>query len=307
MRRAVFISVALVLAVMISATSDAANIAKLKQEIEKITRTYPGDIGVATKHIETNEVVGVNASELYPMASTYKVGIMVEVFKQIEAGKFSIKDRIEFLEKNRAAGSGLLTHFDAGLNPTIHDLVLLMMSVSDNAATDLLLDRVGAANVTKTLREAGLTRIRVDRPTRQIIGDYNAIRQAFRPDQSLEAAAKFESSGKDVTTPADMTELLAKIYKGEIVSKGSCEQMIAILRNNQIRTRLQRHLPDGAQLYSKYGSIGLSLNDVGIMYLGDQHIAISVYLKNNRADRYLAEDVIGRIARAVYDYYNYAK
>ncbi len=304
-------------------TLAAGNVASLRVQIEKIAAGFAGDVGVATKNIETNETVEVNGRALFPMASTYKVAIMTEVFRQAEAGKFSLKERVELTEESKRAGSGLLAHFDAGVRPTIHDLMLLMMSVSDNTATDMLLDRVGASNVTSGMRAAGLTAIRIDRPTKDLLADYSAeldprlrtapasevarIRESLTPERVREANLRFSDVNKDVTTPSDMTELLAKIFKGEIVSKTASDQMMQILSHNQILTRLQRYLPDGGRIYSKYGSVAGSINDVGIMYVGRQHVAISVYIKNKRVDRYQAEAVIGRVSRAVYDYYSYTQ
>ena len=305
------------------ALPQAGNLDGLRQDLEKIVNGFAGDIGVAAKNIELDELVMVRGRELYPMASTYKVAIMAEVFKQAEEGRFSLEDRVELTADLRRPGSGLLTYFDAGLRPTMRDLILMMMAVSDNMATDILLNRVGPANVTATMRKAGLPAIRIDRTTREIIGDYNKLldprlataspaevarmRAALTPAQVRAANETFTAIELDVTTPVDMTELLAKIYKGEMVSKAAGQQMMDILARNQIHTRLHRNLPDGARVYSKYGSIGGSLNDVGIMFVGDQHVAISVYLKNSRTERYLAEDAIGRIARAVYDYYRYTR
>jgi beta-lactamase class A len=299
-----------------------ARSADLQSAIERIVAGFTGQVGVAVRNIETGETVEVNGAELFPMASTYKVAIMAEVFKQAEEGRFGLSDRVEVTAASKRPGSGLLAYFEPGVRPTIHDLVLMMMSVSDNTATDLLLNRVGATNVTASMRALGLNGIRIDRTTREIIGDYNAtldprlrdatgaeaaaIRRQYTPAQIADAATRFSRVEKDVTPAHDMTLLLAKIYKGEVVSRQAGEQMMDVLSHNQIMTRLQRHLPDNARLYSKYGSIGGSLNDVGILFVRDQHIAISVYVKDNRADRYVAEDVIGRIARAVFDYYFFA-
>jgi beta-lactamase class A len=297
---------------------------KLQKRLEAIAANFNGTVGVAIQNIETGETARLNADELFPMASVYKIPIMVEVFQQVEAGRFSLHERIELTEEMKTLGSGILTLMDAGLKPTIQDLITLMIIVSDNEATDILLQKVGAANVTATMKKLGLKNIRVDRTTRELIGDYFALmdpklkgmsRQELRklpkgyitPAMESRAEKAFSKILKDVATPEDMTALIIKIYKGEAASPSSCKRMLNILGQQQFNTRLPRYLPEETKIIHKTGTIGSTTNDAGIIFLPDCHIAITVFTKDKQGDRIEAERIIARVAQLTYDYFDFKK
>src|SRR5262245_36454627 len=141
----------------------SAQLSRLHSRLQELSDEFPGVIGVSVRDIRTGEEISINGDRLFPMASVYKVPIMVEVFRQIEAKKFSLGDRIEVGDEQRTLGSGVLTLLSNGLRPTIKALTTLMIVLSDNEATDILLKKVGAENVTAAMRSMGLNNIRVDR------------------------------------------------------------------------------------------------------------------------------------------------
>src|SRR5262249_35118320 len=148
---------------------------RLRAHLQELAGAFPGTIGVAVRDIGTGQTISINGDRLFPMASAYKIPILVEVFRQVEAKKFSLDDRVELTADDRTLGSGVLTLMSPGLKPTIKDLVTLMIVLSDNEATDILLNKVGAENVTATMRSFGLKNIRVDRTTFEMIRDYLAL------------------------------------------------------------------------------------------------------------------------------------
>lgn len=295
----------------------------IQRRLERLAASFPGKIGIFARDIETGAEGGFNADDQFPMASTYKVAIMVQVFREVDAGHISLDQRIPLGESDRRLGSGLLPYMTPGLNPTLHDLLLLMITLSDNEATDLLLKRVGAANVTATLRQLGVRNMRVDRSTEEVIGDWLASADpSFRGLQATEVLAHPEKFSKlsheqteradraivddprDHTSPRAMADLLTKIFRGEAASQKSCRDMLDIMQQQQLRTRIHRYLED-VTIASKNGTIGYVTNDVGILYAGKQHIVLSIYtLKaNSEVTTEQAEERIGRIARAAYDYF----
>jgi beta-lactamase class A len=297
---------------------------KLQKRLEAMAANFNGTIGVAIQNIETGETARLNADELFPMASVYKIPIMVEVFQQIEGSNFSLNDRVELTEDMRTPGSGVLTLMDNGLKPTIKDLITLMIIVSDNEATDILLQKVGAANVTATMKKLGLKNISVNRTTREVMGDYSDLmnpklkgmsRQELRklpagyitPEMKARPEKDFSKIMKDVATPKDMNTLLIKIYKGEAASPSSCKQMLNILGQQQFNTRLPRYLPEGTTIIHKTGTIGSTTNDAGIIFLAHCHIAITVFTKDKQGDRIEAERIIARVAQLAYDYFDFKK
>jgi len=295
----------------------------LDQRLQSLAAEFPGKAGVLVRNVETGREVAIRADEMFPMASTYKVAIMTQVFREVDAGRMSLDERVTLTESDRRAGSGLFIFMKPGLNPTIHDLLLLMITVSDNEATDLLLKRVGAANVTGMLRQLGIRDFRVDRSTEQIIGDWlgaadarlrgiSAAQMLANPQQfvsltreQLDTAARaFADDPRDHTSPRAMADLLTKIVKNEAASEKSCQDMLGIMTEQQLRGRIPRYLEE-IRTATKSGTIGPVTNDVGVLYVGKQHVVVSVYtLKANpEVTTETAEQFIGRAARVVYDYF----
>jgi beta-lactamase class A len=295
----------------------------LRERLTKIATSFPGKVGIFVRNIETGEEAGVSPDEQFPMASTYKVAIMVQVFREAEAGHLSLAERVPLSEADRRLGSGLLPYVTSGLNPTIHDLVLLMITLSDNEATDLLLKRVGVRNVTAMLRQLAIQDMRVDRSTEELIGDWlTSANPSLRGvsgaeffahpeklagltrEQTEHADRAFVDDPRDHTSPGAMADLLTKIFRAQAASEKSCHDMLEIMQQQQLRTRIHRYL-ENATVASKNGTIGYVTNDVGIVSANKHHLVMSVYtLKaNSNVTTEQAEELIGRIARVAYDYF----
>lgn len=303
----------------------SAQLNRLQSRLQELSDAFPGVIGVAVRDIKTGEEVSINGDRPFPMASVYKVPIMVEVFRQIEAKKFSLDDRIELGDEHRTLGSGVLTLLSNGLNPTVKDLITLMIVLSDNEATDILLKKVGAENVTATMRSMGLNNVRVDRTTFELIRDYlgfmdetsrgktykeiitmSRTRQ-ITPEKQAEAEREFARVMKDVSSPRDMALLLEKIYKGEAASKESCQMMMTILGRQMFNQRLPRYLPESSQMAHKTGTIGSTTNDAGVMFVRGNPIAIAVFTVDKRTARGEVEERMGRLTRMIYDFFDAIK
>ena len=295
----------------------------LRERLTKIAASFPGKVGTFVRNIETGEEAGISSDDQFPMASTYKVAIMVQVFREAEAGHLSLAERVPLSEADRRLGSGLLPYVTPGLNPTIHDLVLLMITLSDNEATDLLLKRVGAKNVTAMLRQLAIQDMRVDRSTEELIGDWlTSANPSLRGvsgaeffahseklagltrDQTERADRAFVDDPRDHTSPKAIADLLTKIYRAQAASEKSCHDMLNIMEQQQLRTRIHRYL-ENATVASKNGTIGYVTNDVGIVSANKHHFVVSVYtLKaNSTVTTEQAEELIGGIARAAYNYF----
>lgn len=295
----------------------------LQVRLEQLARSFPGKIGIFARNVETGAEVGFNADEFFPMASTYKVPIMVQVFREVDAGHLSLDQRITISEGDRRLGSGILTHATPGLNPSLYDLLFMMITLSDNEATDLLVKRVGAAQVTATMRHFGIQNMRVDRTTEEVIRDWLAAAdptfrgasaasvlanpsafQKLTREESEEADLAFLKDPRDQASPRAMTDLLTKIFRSEAASEKSCRDMLTIMQQQQFRGRIGRYL-ENVTVASKTGTIGYVTDDVGIIYAGKQHIAVSVFTvkANTKVTTEEAEERIGRIARTIYDYF----
>jgi beta-lactamase class A len=326
-KRCLFILGWLILAMPLAAPAQSAQsprLERLRARLQEMSAAFPGVMGVAVRDLSTGQELSINGDRAFPMASVYKVPIMVEVFRQIDAGRFALTDRITLTDAERTLGSGVLSLMSSGLNPTIEDLITLMIILSDNEATDILLKKVGPENVTATMRSFGLKSIRVDRTTFELIRDYVALYDdrvrgksyqeitalALRrelPDRIAAADIEFAKGMKDVASPREMALLLEKIVKSEAASSGSCQKMMTILRRQQFNQRLPRYLPESAGMAHKTGTIGSTTNDAGVMFVRGTPIALVVFTVDKRVGRGEVEEHMGRVARVVYDFFDYDK
>src|SRR5262245_38707741 len=162
----------------LSVIAQAADVSSLKKQIEQAMTRARGDVGVAVKHLESGTEILINADKKYPMASSYKLPILVEVYYQAAEGKFSLYDLIEVKSSDVhiGGGTGMVAWFTPpGVLLDFRNLINLAMRISDNTAADILLIRVEAANVTQRMKALGLSSIRVDRSALEMILDQSGL------------------------------------------------------------------------------------------------------------------------------------
>jgi beta-lactamase class A len=289
-------------------------------------RSVEGEVGVAARHIETGEDIYINGDTYFPMASVFKVPVFVEVMAQIKEGRFTLGDEINIQKTDQHLGSGYLSDLDApGIKLSVRNLINLMMMISDNSATDILLTKVGAKNVNNRLRSYGLEKITVNRTCQHLIMeaigmDYDKYKglplddtvKALRrerqgnPEAFEQAAEKFSRVIKDQSSPKAMNRLLELIFKKEILDEESCDFIISVMLKCQTgERRLKGDLPRYVRIAHKTGTIGGTVNNVGIIYLPDDlgHVAITVFTKDTEDETLDIEDIIAQISRFVYDYF----
>ena len=251
--------------------------------IEAVFAPIDIQIGFSATHLQTGASVAINPDTLFPTASVFKVPVMVEVFRQAEEGRFAMTDRLPMLESQRTIGSGVMQKIAGGLTPTIRDLVMLMIIISDNSATQILLDLVGAANVTATMRRLGLEGIHIVLNLPQLFAhtfglpldklpDYTQMQQAMRTTPMDYDSLAFASSPENTTSTAcDMAALMALIVQRRAGSDAACADMLTILKSQQLRDRVPRYLPL-AGVGNKTGTFRGIRNDAGLLLRGDQDV-----------------------------------
>jgi beta-lactamase class A len=198
----------------------------------------------------------------------------------------------------------------------------MSMRVSDNSAADILLNRVGAENVTQRMKMLGLDSIRVDRSTLEMILDQSGLdyaqfgalpaREVRKRLDAIDAATaakadeQFNKIDKDTATPADMNRLLEMLVKRKVVDYVASYRIIEILKECQTGTaRIPGLLPKEIAVAHKSGTLGGSINDTGIVFLPDGagHLAITVFMKNTKATTAVRERVIADITSYAYEYF----
>lgn len=324
------IRVVLVALLALSTSVRAADLSILKQQIEKTIPRARGQVGVAIKHLESGTEVLVNADAKYPMASAFKLPVLVELYYQRAAGRLTLDDRVDVMPGDLHVGSGsMIALFDPpGVQLSIRNIVNMMMRISDNSAADILLNKVGAANVTARMKALGLDSIRVDRTTQELILDQSGldysqfgarpvreVRQlldAIDGPTAARANDQFNKTEKDVAKPSDMNRILEKLFAGQIVDKAASDEIIDVLKECQTGfARIPGLLPSDTVVAHKTGTIGGTVNDTGIVFLpyNAGHLAITVLMKDARAVTADRERVIADITRYAYDYFifNYGK
>jgi beta-lactamase class A len=198
---------------------------EFERKLENARHRFSGQLGLAAKNLNTGEEILADANRLYPTASVIKLPILVEVFAQAHEGRLSLDERLEMTASDLVLGSGVLRDLGSGLRPSIRDLAVLMVIVSDNVATNMLIDRVGG----------------VERVNERMHGDYGL------KDIHLHNRVDFEKIGDDVrrfaeSTPRAMMELAARIALEEVVSPEACRQMLEIMGRQQYLDQVPRYL-----------------------------------------------------------------
>ncbi len=142
-------------------------LAKLRSEIVKTSKEAQGQMGFYMKHIETGTSITIDADKIFPLGGVFKLAVMVETYRQIDAGMISIDERIELETRHYCIGEGLLQYMQPGLKPTVGDLLALMIIGTDNTASEMLWKRIGIQSVNMLIRDLGLARTSIYMPYRE--------------------------------------------------------------------------------------------------------------------------------------------
>jgi beta-lactamase class A len=301
------------------------SLARLRAAVAAAVDLPVGEMGVEIEHLETGARVEVRGGIRFPMASTFKLPLLVALFRQIDEGKIRLEDRVSLERTDIHIGSGRLDDFEApGVSLSIANLAALMMRVSDNSAADLLLARVGRESVRDSLANLEIEGIGVERGAQRLILDSLGMPpdrtegmdrreildylNAYQPalGELERAASAFEADPRDTASPRAMVELLRAIYENRAASPSSTREMIDILLACETgRERIPARLPEGARAAHKTGTLGGSVADVGAIHLPGErgHVLLAV-LTRGVEDREEAERAIADVARYAYDFFS---
>lgn len=310
-----------------AALAAAGDIQRLERELQRLEAISGGVVGVTAVHLESGEKISRHGRQAFPMASTFKVPVAVELFARVDRGEVRLDEMVELKPSDLHPGSGTLTNLfnKPGVSLSVRNLVELMLLISDNSATDLVLTKAGGARaVTEKMKALGYPGIRVDRSTALLISDmigaeittesgwspeyFRGAYAAVTPERRKEAAECFKADPRDTATPEDMAALLAKIQQKALHKPESAELLLDIMRRCQTgEGRIRGMLPPGMTLAHKTGTIAGTTNDVGILTLPDNlgHVAMAIFVKNSTLATEQAEKAIAQSARAIYDYFLY--
>lgn len=312
--------------VVSAASGPSAGLDRLQAQIERAARAARGSVGVAIKHLESGAELYIDADEPFPMASTFKLPVLVELYAKAKAGRLDWNEMVDIGPSDQHLGSGELSplYETPGVKLSLRNVANLMMLISDNSAADICLAKAGAKDVNARLAALAVTGIRVDRSCQELILDYGghdtptlknltlkelraAMPQSPRTEEARFAADdRLAADPRDTATPRAFVRLLEKIWRGDAVDRASSDAMLETMKRCQTgRQRIRGLLPPDTDVAHKTGSLGGVLDDVGIIYLpGDAgHIAIAVMTKRTRATSEQVEKAMAEIGRYAYDYF----
>lgn len=271
-----------------------ADTAGLRRSIEQITRGYEGVVGVSVRNLATGESLSIRGAETFPSASLIKVSVLVALLDQVEKGTIRLDDPLTMIERDQVGGSGVLQHLHSGLQLTVEDAARLMIIISDNTATNLLLDKVPMRTVWAKMDSLGLPHTRIHSKT--------FLRST---SVAMDSSVKY---GLGVTTPDETVRLFTLLHQGRAVSPRMDSVALAMLRGNEDWNKMVRWLPDGATAAHKSGDVDQSRNDCGILYGPDAPVAVCVMTRENRDTSYATDNpanlLIARIGAEVYRFFN---
>ena len=248
---------------------------KLEASIQDVDQHLDGVMGVAIEDLTTGDHYFLHEDEVFAQASSIKTTVLADLYLQAEQDKLKLTDLYTVRSSDLVPDSDIMNGLTPGVTRvTLRDLATMMVAVSDNSATNVLIDRVGMSNVNAMLDSLGLTHTRLRRKM-----------------MDLEAA---QQGRENISTPREMMTLLDAIYRGKVLDKESTADFFKMLSTNK-ESFLPRDLPPDLKVANKPGELEAVRNDSGIVFVEGRPYVICVmtaFLRNERA----GEEAISKVS-----------
>ena len=252
---------------------------KLESTVNDADRNLDGVLGVAILDLSSGRKILLHADEVFPQASSIKIAVLAELYHQAQAGKLKLTDQYTVQTGDLVPDSDIMGGLTPGITRiTLRDLATMMIAVSDNSATNVLIDRVGMDNVNALMDSLGLTHTRLRRKM-----------------MDLKAAGE---GRENVSTPAEMMTLLEDLYRGKVLNKEMTDDFFKMLSAHK-ESFIPRELPEALKIANKPGELEGVRNDSGVVFVENRPYVIclmTTYLRHEPD----GEEVIARISAAAY-------
>ena len=235
----------------------------LDDQVKQIVSSFKGKVNLFAKNLDTGETYGLNPDERVRTASTIKIAVMIEAFARVAEGKAKWTDEVVLTKDKKVSGSGILTELSDGLRLTLRDAVNLMMILSDNTATNLVLDVLTTDAVNARMELLGFKQIKINRK----VGSGGESMAGKDPEN--------KKYGLGFATPREMVLVMEKLERGEIIGPAASKEMIELMKREQGRNAIGRSLWD-VPMASKYGALDRLRSAVGILYTKKGRIAMAI-------------------------------
>lgn len=264
-----------------SALKLSQEITPLKQSVMALAAQNPGlTFGVFLEDLDSGVYLDINGTRTFAAASMIKVPVLVAFFQDVDAGKIALSEKLTMRKDLIASEAGSMQYQPVGTKFSALETATQMIVVSDNTATNMLIDRLGGIeNLNERFRAWGLTNTEINNPL---------------PDLK----------GTNISTPRDFANLMALVSQGKLLSMKSRDRMLAIMRQTVTNTLLPQGLGDGATISHKTGDIGTFVGDVGLIDMpnGKRYVATAIVKRPFNDPR--AQELIRQTSRAAYKYLN---
>ncbi|MDQ6759986.1 MAG: class A beta-lactamase-related serine hydrolase [Acidobacteriota bacterium] len=245
---------------------------QLEQRVQEAISKFPGTVSIYAKNLDTDKTYGLRENDRVRTASTIKLPIMATVFAMVEQGRAKWSEMLTLTTDDKVSGSGVASEFSDGVKLPLRDWVHLMIVLSDNTATNLILDRITADAVNDYMDKLGLKQTR---SMRKVLGDGKDLKanpSGFSKAGLLPENKRF---GLGSSTPREMVMLLEMLEKGQVVSPAASKEMLSILRRQQDHGGIARKLGE-VKVANKSGALDRLRSDVGIVYSRHGKIAMAI-------------------------------
>lgn len=286
----------------------AASPSAIEARIAARLASFRGSLGVYALHLDTGETIAIGADTRFPTASLIKTGVMVEVFQRLESGRLKREQLVPLTDGIKVGGSGVLHGLRGDSAWSVEDLLFLMIALSDNTATNMLIGLTGTQAVNDRMAAMGLAQTRLYRPT-------------FRGGHADAFPEEEKEYGLGSSTPREMATLMERIARGQAVSAGASKDMEGLLGRQQIHEVLCRLLPgpdagvtvahktgqDEEKLPDPSGAPGSVRTDAGIVTTPKGRYVIAIFARRAADMRWTVDNealVTGaEVSRLVYEHF----
>lgn len=250
----------------------------LEKKVLSLIEELPGKIGVYYKHLTTGKSFGFHEKEPFLAASVIKLAVLIEAYRQVDENIISFHDIIQVKKEDKVPSCGSLNYMHDGLEVTVKDLCVLMIIQSDNTATNILLRLLGIENINQTMKTLGYNITHINR----VLFDGKAQRE-----------------GKEnYFAPEEMGNILERLWKGQIISKEASQEMIEIMKLQQINHKIPYFIPKNTPIAHKSGEDNGITHDIALVLAKNPFI---LCFASNETNVQQTENVIREIGRLCYE------
>jgi beta-lactamase class A len=293
-------------ALLLAAGAQAQNTPpSLVAQVHAIAAEHHGEVALFAENLKTHETVAISADTPVQTASVIKLAILYEALQQVRSGKAHFDDKITLTKADQVPGSGVLLFFDAPLSLTLKDVLTMMIVMSDNSATNMVIDHLGLENIDRRIAKLGLK-------------DTYLYKKVFIPAPAgMTMPPDQKKFGLGKTTAREMAAVMTKIVRCELAEPGSearsddaalCEVALKMLHVQFYRNAIPRYL-DGMpgvtsnSIANKTGSLDAVRNDVAAVSTKNGMVILSAFTFDNKDHSWGAEQegelTIAKLARAI--------